>query len=237
MAVLSDAGDAVDCTVVRAVQVEELIMVRHFCILTLLVVGWWFPGAFAATPGQPFTEDFSDENLNDTARTTANWSTEQQAVYLQWAHSHRLPHGGFTMATPFAGKWIAIYAVATGDVDGDGDLDMVTGHGTHIGDDGHNKLFLNDGDSDPFDGAGMGIDIGTTAEVTNGIALGDVDGDGDLDVVTANSNGMRLHLNDGDANPFDTAGDGSTFGYQIGCESVVLADMDGDGDLDAVAAR
>jgi len=48
--------------------------------LVLLTAGY----LHAAEPGLPFTEDFTDTNLRDPSRTTANWSTDEQEVYLSW---------------------------------------------------------------------------------------------------------------------------------------------------------
>src|SRR3990172_8365531 len=88
-------------------------------------------------------------------------------------------------------------SVALGDVDGDGDLDLVTGNVSTP-----NRLYLNNGTINPF-GNTAGIDITTDADHTNTVLLGDVDSDGDLDLVAAN-NGTpsRLYLNNGTSNPF-----------------------------------
>ena len=66
-----------------------------------------------------------------------------------------------------------------GDVDGDGDLDLVAGNSGQT-----NKLYLNDG-SGGFT-AGTGADIGSETDHTYSVVLGDVDGDGDLDLVAGN---------------------------------------------------
>ena len=62
------------------------------------------------------------------------------------------------------------------------------------------------------------------------VALGDVDGDGDLDAFVANSNqANRVWLNDGSGTFTDSGqslGDSSSW-------AVALGDLDGDGDLDA----
>jgi len=66
------------------------------------------------------------------------------------------------------------------------------------------------------------------------VALGDIDGDGDLDVVSANSDqGNRIYLNDGQGNFTDS---NQALGDRD-CRSVVLADVDNDGDLDIAVAN
>ena len=90
--------------------------------------------------------------------------------------------------------------MALGDVDGDGDLDLVAGNYNQA-----NRLYLNNGTADPFDGV-TGSDISSRRPRYLSVALGDVDGDGDLDLVAGNySQANRLYLNNGTADPFATA--------------------------------
>ena len=70
--------------------------------------------------------------------------------------------------------------MALGDVDGDGDLDLVAGNYGQT-----NRLYLNNGTADPWNGV-TGSDITADADNTTSVALGDVDGDGDLDLVAGN---------------------------------------------------
>lgn len=112
-------------------------------------------------------------------------------------------------------------AVAAGDVDGDGDVDLF------VANNGANRVWLNDG-SGLF--AVNGQALGSA--LSQGVALGDVDGDSDLDAAVANNGYDEVWLNDG-------MGQFTDSGQQIGSSTgnsraVVLGDFDGDGDLDVV---
>ena len=114
------------------------------------------------------------------------------------------------------------HGVKLGDLDGDGDLDAFVANSTAGG--GPNRVFTNDG-SGMFSDSGQALG---SSESRN-VALGDLDGDGDLDAYVANQGINRVWINDG-------GGVFSDSGQVLGANDshdVLLGDLDGDGDLDA----
>ena len=164
----------------------------------------------------------------------ANYGASSVSVLLNDGHG--------TFATPNTSYYPAVglnpYGIALGDVDNDGDLDLLTTNagmlinstiGTTV------SVRLNNG-------AGIFTAPATNADPTVGdtpysISLGDIDGDGDLDFVTANLNSgnLSVRLNNGQGSFSPPAANANPL---VGnpAYSATLDDVDGDGDLDLLAA-
>ncbi len=123
-------------------------------------------------------------------------------------------------------------AIDLGDLDGDGDLDAFVGNtqgnGEVMQNNLPNEVWLNDG-SGQFSDSGQKLG----QQRTYAVALGDVDGDGDLDALVGNEGADELWLNEGDGRFTLSA---QRWSQRITL-TVALVDMDGDGDLDAVTGH
>jgi hypothetical protein len=119
--------------------------------------------------------------------------------------------------------------VSMGDLDRDGDLDLVLAKGRHTP--LLDRVLLNDGKG------GFAVsDLGPTPDRTYTAALADLDGDGDLDVITSNDTPDRklVFLNDGKGR-FTVSG---TWGVaEWSTRNAAVADFNGDRLIDVVAAN
>ena len=115
-------------------------------------------------------------------------------------------------------------SISSGDIDGDGDNDILVANGRHWP--GQNRIFINNG---------RGIftvekNLGLNKSTTYATEIADLDNDGDLDIAVGNDMAPNyIFLNDGKGN-FTK---GAAFGEDYApTRNLTLADLDKDGDVD-----
>jgi hypothetical protein len=129
-----------------------------------------------------------------------------------------------------------VYGVAIGDLDNDGDLDVLSG--STLGED--YELIAWENDRSPFDGTWAPNDVGAAEDSIYGVALGDLDNDGDLDAVSVGNYNATYEIIvwENDSSPFTDTWTPNNAGtsYRSVWEAV-LGDLDNDGDLDLAVVR
>ena len=146
--------------------------------------------------------------------------------------------GSFTGTDGFEGYGSPIYAgynygdgpMALGDVNGDGILDIVTGGTFYFGNQ-YGGVLLGDGTGSFY---ASGYSVPSYGSYIESVALGDIDGDGDLDAVVSGSYGTRVWTNNGYGSFGDTGQSFDVPGYGTYGGDVQLADVNGDGHLDVI---
>lgn len=113
------------------------------------------------------------------------------------------------------------------DIDGDGDLDLFVANFGQS-----NDMYINNGEG-VFENGTLAAGVADPGVASFACAFGDVDEDGDLDLVVHNSKAdNHLYINDGKGKFTDTAVTAGVKGDGADGRAVQFADLNGDGHLD-----
>jgi len=181
----------------------------------------------------PVNGVIADLNGDGTADIVLGIDGSPPVVYLNNGTSNPFQHvpGIFVSPPPGpTGPDLGWGAVTVADINADGHPDLAI-----VGFNSPNLVYLNNGTADPFNGA-TGIPIGSSQDVAYMVAVGDVNGDGFLDMAVANTNHIpsRLYLTHGaplTSGGYATLQVGTDVGYG---QAVAIADVNGDGKPDLI---
>jgi hypothetical protein len=181
------------------------------------------PVAVGNQPRDITASDFDGDEDLDLA--VANFFDNNVTVLLNDGNA------GFGEAagSPFSVGALAA-SLTTGDLDGDGDLDLTVVNRN----DNNITVLLNDGSAGFSEAAGSPFSVGNLPQA---ITTGDLDGDGDLDLIVTDTSGpsLTVMLNDGDGDFSEAPGSPILVG--AGPLSLTAKDFDRDGDLDMGVAN
>ncbi|MCB8954432.1 MAG: VCBS repeat-containing protein [Ardenticatenales bacterium] len=198
----------------------NLVYYNQGSLLSRVAEPWDDSGVWLRSPAW---EDIDGDRHPEL--TISNTPGNTGAVHSSGANVVYLNDNGDIHAFTFPGENANTRAIAWGDVDGDGDIDLALGNWGPA-----NRVYFNDGHQ--LQAARSWAS--TEADLTLSVAWGDVDGDGDLDLAVGNDGANAVYLYQNGA-LLPTASWRSNDADET--NSIAWGDVDGDGDLDLAAGN
>ncbi len=176
------------------------------------------PFTVGSGPSSVVVGDFNKDGNPDFA--TANYTGNNLTVMLGNGVGGFSPASGSPFTVGSGPKSLAV-----GDFDGDGDLDFAVANSTGAS----VTVMLGNGSGVFTQASGSPFTLGSDPE---SVAVGDFDGDGELDFATANKADNTVSVMLGNGSGGFTPATGSPFGVGASPRSVAVGDFNGDGRLD-----
>jgi trimeric autotransporter adhesin len=168
---------------------------------------------------------------------TANFYSGTASVFRNKSTSGSITSGSFAAKVDFTTATHP-YSVALGDIDGDGKKDMVIANQGSAS----VSVFRNTATSGAISSSSFAAKVDfTTGTNPFSVAIGDIDGDGKMDVVVANNSSTSISVfrNTASSGSITSGSLASKVDFTTGSTpyNVSLGDIDGDGKVDVVVAN
>ena len=198
--------------------------------LTTVLLAVFCAQASAAPAVFTHTETFQNTAFRNTADTSADWNTDLGDLIIGSTAQRKGGFNSFSATTDLNAISQNFEALASGDFNGDGLQDIVAVTRNSIEAD---KILIRDTNGGTYSVADLHA---TEKGDSRSVAVGDLDRDGDLDIVVGRSNTAFVFINDGAGSfsPAELPVPSSTLAASV--NDLALADVDSDGDLDIIAA-
>jgi len=185
------------------------------------------PTAFGvgANPDGVAIGDFDGNGVGDLAVVNEGFQNGPSTVSVLLGR----PNGSFRSPVNL-GAGIFPTGLTLADFNGDGNLDVAVSNIPPGQEEGNIWIYLGDGAGGFAQAPGSPFDAGQTP---TWLAAGDLNGDGNQDLVTTNWDPCLVSVFLGHGDGTFTSAPGSPYQGPMGDASVVLADFNGDGNLDA----
>ncbi len=157
-------------------------------------------------------------------------SLTQDATQVAWYENKTIHRSAKFVAAPAINTAAdGAHSVAAGDLDGDGDLDVISASAND------NKIAWYENDGSPSASAWTARTISTAAFDARSVYAVDLDRDGDVDVLTASAGDDQVAWYENDGDPRNGGWNGHVISSAaFGAQAAFPADIDGDGDVDVL---